>query len=461
MKEFNFRQQLKNSGRNSKRIALKDDKQKITYGELLHEINIRAQQLTDVTTLGIAMDNSVEWVLWDLAALVSNIACVPLPPFFSETQIQHSVKSAGITHIVSNKGLEASLVEANKNIPQGTAKITYTSGTTSEPKGVCLSEQAMVRVAKSIVDLLGNDFVGNHLCVLPLAVLLENVAGVYAGLIAGCSIHLESIEQFDKTYTDLHETLFNNKTNSIILVPEILRLLMMQVRHKGNLPDLKFVAVGGSKISSELLKQAQLLGLPVYEGYGLSECGSVVSLNAPESQRLGSVGKLLPHVKASISDGEIIITDPGFLGYLGETSHKVFATGDIGEFDKQGYLSITGRKKNILITTFGRNVSPEWIESLLLSSPDIAQAIVIGDSKASLGALIVPISNKQSNSSQFKLIEATISQLNQQLPDYAQVKNIHFVEPFTLDNKQLTGTGRPRRSVILDHYKHLTENSYC
>ncbi len=455
MEEPNLIQILNDNPQPSNKIALQDNEQVIYYGQLFNEINKRAKKLTNVTVLGIAMNNSVEWVLWDLAALASNIICVPLPPFFTKAQIQHSINSAGITHIISAKGLEASLVTENKNIPPTTAKITYTSGTTNEPKGVCLSQSSMVRVSVSIVELLGNDFVGNHMCVLPLAVLLENVAGIYAGLIAGCHIYLKAMEQFGKNYCDLHEQLLLQKTSSIILVPEILRQLMMQVQHKGPLPDLRFVAIGGAKINPQVIKQARLLGLPVYEGYGLSECGSVVSLNSPLTQRLGSVGKLLAHVKASISDGEVIITNPGFLGYLGEHSPKVFATGDIGEFDEDGYLSITGRKKNILITAYGRNISPEWIESLLLSSADIAQAVVIGDSEVYLSALIVSVESSRSAS-----IKSTIADINQQLPVYAQIKNIHFVEPFSLDNQQLTGTGRPRRNVIINHYKHLA-NSYC
>jgi long-chain acyl-CoA synthetase len=364
-------------------IALQDATNVIRYGELLSCINDRAQDLvdTDVKVLGLALDNSVEWVLWDLAAQQAGVVCVPLAPFFSPDQTKHVMESAGITYIIDPQGLRASgLTVANgfSNIPAGTHKITYTSGTTGAPKGVCLPQSAMDNVAESIVGFLGDTRIakGSHLCVLPLSVLLENVAGVYAALMAGCSIRFTALSSLGENYSELHTLLSNTKATSIILVPEILRSLMAQVLAKGLLPDLNFIAVGGAKIDPALLDQAEHLGLPVYEGYGLSECGSVVSLNTPEESRRGSVGKLLPHIHARIEAGEVLITDPGFLGYLGEPMVDDFATGDLGGLCADGYLSITGRKKNVLITAYGRNISPEWLESLLLSPPHVAQPMV-------------------------------------------------------------------------------------
>jgi long-subunit acyl-CoA synthetase (AMP-forming) len=171
----------------------------------------------------------------------------------------------------------------------------------------------------------------------------------------------------------------------------------------------------------------------------------VVSINAPEHFKLGSVGKILPHISAKIIKGELVIEDPGFLGYLGDKAPTEFYTGDLAEIDSDGYLSITGRKKNVLITSYGRNISPEWIESLLLLSADIRQALVFGDGQASLSAMIVPM-RKDIN------LSSIVSAVNKDLPDYAQIKQTHLVEPFTIEKKQLTGTGRPRRDVILSHY---------
>ncbi|MGH1398004.1 MAG: AMP-binding protein [Alphaproteobacteria bacterium] len=433
------------------KIALRDEILTVSYGVINAEIDKRVDALFEVSCLAIALDNSVDWILWDLAALKAGIPCVPLPPFFTETQVFHALQSAGVSHVLSPEGLR----DANRTIggashaqlPEGTAKVTFTSGTTGTPKGVCLPKSAMDNVASGIVQVLGDEFAGTHACVLPLAVLLENVAGVYAGLMAGCTIELTSLKTFGAQYENLHGHLKEKKATSVILVPEILRSLMAQVVAKGVLPDIKFIAVGGSKMDPILIKQARALGLPVYEGYGLSECASVVSLNAPKHDHIGSVGQVLPHVKARIHDGEIQIKNPGFLGYVGETTPDLLDTGDLGTMGDDGFLSVTGRKKNVLITSYGRNVSPEWVEATLLAQSSILQAVVYGDAAPHLSALIVPVSPDAD-------IQKAVNQANALLPDYAQIKEFQIVLPFTLEDGTLTGTRRPRRDTILKH--HLT-----
>ena len=427
------------------KIALRDEKKVVRYGDLKHEIQKRVDALYDVSVLAVALDNSVDWVLWDLAALKAGIPCVPLPPFFTQEQIRHALQAAGASHILSPEGLRNSGTERKRLLPEGTAKVTFTSGTTGTPKGVCLPQTAMENVAHSIVDVLGEEFAGIHASILPLAVLLENVAGVYAGLMAGCTIALTGLQRFGQKCEKIHEILNGSKATSAILVPEILRALMAQAAAKGPLPDLKFIAVGGSKVDPALITQARLMGLPVYEGYGLSECASVVSLNTPKNDKPGSVGKILPHVKTRISEGEIQIKNPGFLGYVGEDAPEIFSTGDLGTIDEEGFLSVTGRKKNILITSYGRNVSPEWVESILLSQPAIAQAIVYGDAQPHLSALIVP-SSAQAD------IQGAVNAANLRLPDYAQIKDFQVVPAFSLANDMITGTGRPRRDQILKNY---------
>ncbi len=431
------------------KIALQDNARIVRYGDLQHEINVKREQLNDVRSLAIMLDNSIDWILWDLAAMQSGIPCIPLPPFFSPEQVEHSLRTAGVSHILSSSGLQKTGLSA-VSLFDGTAKITFTSGTTGTPKGVCLPVKAMEAVASSIVDILGQDFAGRHVSVLPLAVLLENVAGVYSALMAGGHVILTGLAQFGPDYAGLHDRLKEVRATSAILVPELLHVLMAQVAKKGALPDLKFVAVGGAKMDASLVMTARAMGLPAYEGYGLSECASVVSLNTPAHDRPGTVGSLLSHVKARIlENGEVQIKSPGFLGYLGDAAPDVFSTGDIGTFDGD-YLAITGRRKNILITSYGRNVSPEWIEAALSVQPEIYQVIVYGDSMPHLGALIVP-THKDAD------IAAAISRTNIGLPDYAQVKVHHIVPPFTQEAGFLTGNGRPRRDMIHSHYSNLIE----
>ena len=438
---------------NPNKIALTDKLQTITYGALLKAVDACDTQLDSYTCVALALDNSVEWVLWDLAALKAGIPLIPIPPFFTREQTEHALSSAGCDGIITANGL-LRLPYISVELPTGTDKITFTSGTTGTPKGVCLPQAAMENVARSIVDILGQDLAGLHCCVLPLAVLLENVAGVYAALFAGATIFLPTLSSMGEKHKWLHETLKEKHVTSVILVPEILRILMTQIVEKGPLPDLQFIAVGGSKVASELIIQARMMGLPVYEGYGLSECASVVSLNTPKTDTVGTAGKILPHIDAYLDDQEIIIRNPGFLGYVGDPYTGPLSTGDLGDINDQGFLSITGRKKNVLITSYGRNVSPEWLEATLLSQPEIAQTIIYGDGLAHLSALIVP-AQKGAN------IQGAISSANAKLPDYAQIHDFKIVPPFTLQDGTLTGTGRPRRSRILQlHEKDNTMNFY-
>lgn len=434
------------------RVALQDKTQQISYGALMDEIEVRAAKLEGVSCLGLALDNSAEWVLWDLAALQAGIPCVPLPPFFTEEQVHHTLQSAGVSHLLSPHGMrDTGIIFQEGVLPAGTAKVTFTSGTTAAPKGVCLPLAAMENVARSIVKILGPEFSGIHSCVLPLAVLLENVAGVYAALMAGSTIDLESLRTLGKSYERLHDHLKPSQSNTIILVPEILRALMAQVASIGPLPALKFVAVGGSKVDPALVLQARSMGLPVYEGYGLSECASVVSLNTPRRDKPGSTGQILPHARVRIVEGEIQIKDPGFLGYIGEAAPHVFATGDLGSLDENGFLSVTGRCKNVLITSYGRNVSPEWVEAALLAQPSVAQALVYGDAEPHLKAFIVPTPSAVK-------IEEAVARANSGLPDYAQILDFQIVPPFTLENGLLTGNGRPRRESILTLYTKEKHN---
>ena len=436
----------------AEKIVLSDESQTISYGDLSGLIDEKAQKLAQFPCVALAMDNSVEWILWDLATLKSGVVLVPIPPFFTKEQTDHALMSAGCNALITEKGI-LPLPYPHIRLPESTAKVTFTSGTTGTPKGVCLPQLAMENVARSIVFVLGPDMAGHHCSILPLAVLLENVAGVYAALFSGASVYLPSLKAYGDQYSEIHACLKNSRATSIILVPEILRILMAKVLTKGPLPDLRFIAVGGSKVAPELVAQARALGLPVYEGYGLSECASVVSMNSPGDEAAGTVGRALPHVDTHIIDSEIVIRDPGFLGYVGDAQAGEFKTGDLGEISEQGFLSITGRKKNVLITSYGRNVSPEWVESILLAQSQIAQVIVYGDAQPYLSALIVP-------SAMDADIANSVALANSHLPDYAQIKSFQRVPPFTPQDGTLTGTGRPRRSRILQLHRKETAMSF-
>jgi long-subunit acyl-CoA synthetase (AMP-forming) len=224
-------------------------------------------------------------------------------------------------------------------------------------------------------------------------------------------------------------------------------------------PALRFLAVGGARISTDLLTRASRLGLPVYQGYGLSECASVVTLNTPQANRPGSVGCALAHCEIAIgNDGEIHVRGESFLGYTGYPSAVAgaYATGDVGYVDSDGFLYITGRKKNMFITSHGRNVSPEWVESELEASDAIAQAWVYGEARPYNFAVITTAPGVEDH-----VVDAAVAATNARLPDYARVARwIRSREPFAVANAELTTNGRLRRDSLVTRYGHLLDRLY-
>jgi long-subunit acyl-CoA synthetase (AMP-forming) len=202
--------------------------------------------------------------------------------------------------------------------------------------------------------------------------------------------------------------------------------------------------VGGAAIA-----RARLAGLPAYEGYGLSEAGSVQTLNLPHADRPGSAGKALPHARLRVdTDGQIWAAGSLMLGYLGSdwaTLPAWLATGDLGRIDADGFLHIEGRRRNVLITSFGRNVSPEWVESELQASPAVAHAVVLGDGQPALAAVLWPA---RAQAADDELAQA-VARANARLPDYARIASwLRGRAPFTAASGMATVNGRPRREAI-------------
>lgn len=432
------------------KVAIEEPSASMTYGALWQAVQQAVSKLLPLPlhTVAIDMPNGSAWVIAHLACLELAIPQVPLPPFFTPQQREHALRDAGVDAVlVAETSPAATLPVALQwhycppvSLPQGTALITYTSGSTGTPKGVCLSRAGMERVTRSLIDMLGQDLAQRHLSVLPLAVLLEQVGGLYAALLAGGTYVVRD--------EPLPVALRQANATSCILVPELLKSLLQA---RGSYPALRFVAVGGARVDEALLQEAAAQGLPVYQGYGLSESASVVAVNSPLHNKVGTVGQVLPHIRYKIAeDGEIILTAPALLGYTGGDAWTgYYPTGDLGAVDDDGYLTIRGRKKNLLITSYGRNVSPEWPESVLLAQPAIMQAMVFGDANASLSALLVP-----GVGSSAEAVAEAVGQANAQLPEYARIGNWRCRAPFTPANGELTGTGRIRREAILKTLSH-------
>ncbi|MDB2705096.1 AMP-binding protein [Pseudomonadota bacterium] len=461
-----------------------------SWSELQQATLELTQQLSPASGKVVALyaDNCPEWVIIDLACQRAGVTLLPLPAFFSTLQLNYALQQAGATAIIYRhkdrisqlvslvdsdaqnlSPLDLLMSDLNQKtvlLPPETAKITFTSGSTGQPKGVCLSNAQQLNVAQSL--LRATELVTpRHLCILPLSTLLENIGGLYAPLLSGGAII--ALPQNELGFNGstgfelakLLATISRYKPDSMILLPELLLALVSAVKQGWQVPStLKFIAVGGSKVSTSLLKQAQESGLPVYEGYGLSECGSVVSLNTPSDAQLGTIGRVLDHVTVSIEESEIIVSGNNFLGYIGEPDtwlKESVSTGDLGYFDEQGYLHITGRKKNLLISSFGRNINPEWIESELFSNGLLQQCVVFGDAKPYCIALIYPRNKTTTN----EMIQSWIDSINKTLPNYARIEQwARIVNPLSYDNEQMTSNGRPVRRKILEDYATIIEQLY-
>jgi long-subunit acyl-CoA synthetase (AMP-forming) len=182
----------------------------------------------------------------------------------------------------------------------------------------------------------------------------------------------------------------------------------------------------------------------------------------PGADLPGSVGRALPHTEVRIGDdGEILVSRAGFLGYLG-ADKKVWRptwlpTGDLGRLDAAGFLHIEGRRKHLLITSFGRNVAPEWPEAELLAGTAIGQAAVFGDARPRLCAVVVPRTPAVADAA----IEADVRSANRRLPDYAQVTFcLRADEPFRAETGLATTNGRIRRDAVWSRYGAYLDTRY-
>lgn len=454
---------------------------------LVDEVDTLAARLAadGVRCLASLLDNGPAWVVADLAAWQAGVVHLPLPGFFTPAQIAHALAVAGADALVCEPRSVAALAGAAAApgpgtrpapigiagsplawlrldhrpaaVPAGTLKLTFTSGTTGTPKGVCLGGAAMLAVADGIGEATQALGITHHLCALPLPVLLENLAGVWAPLRRGArctvlplaSLGLAGASGFDPAA--FHAQVAAHEPQSLILLPQMLRAWtrFLEATRQAAPPSLRLVAVGGAAVGERLVDEARRVGIPACEGYGLSEGASVQTLNLPGADRVGSAGRVLPHARLRVAaDGEIEVAGSLFLGYLGDPTPPPawWPTGDLGEIDDEGFVWVRGRKKQVLITAYGRNVSPEWVETGLRGEAAVAQAVVLGDGEPALSAVLWPSTPDTPDTA----LAAAVASVNAGLPDYARIGRwVRAGAAFTADTGLATPNGRPQRAAIL------------
>jgi long-chain acyl-CoA synthetase len=239
----------------------------------------------------------------------------------------------------------------------------------------------------------------------------------------------------------------------------------------------------------ELAEFFWAIGLPIYEGYGLSETSPVITLNVPGAVRLGSVGKVIGDQEVRIAeDGEILVRGSNIMkGYYKrerETAEAMsgdwFHTGDIGELDADGFLKITDRKKDLIITSSGKNIAPQPIENRLKPIPYFENVVIVGDHRNFISALVVPnydalVAFAQRNKIPFddphellhrpEVYDLVMAEIDRRTPDlapYEKVRKIAFLEhEFSIEGGELTPTLKVRRSAVEKKYQADIDRLYA
>jgi long-subunit acyl-CoA synthetase (AMP-forming) len=393
-------------------VAMSDDHGAVTGHELIARVAGLAEEFGMLPqVVGLFGANGIDWAIAALAAWMSGKTVVPMPSFFSRLQLEHVLHDAGITHVIATKEALAAAAALGVGITpvsdkradraslvsSGAGMIVYTSGSTGRPKGVHLGIEQVDWQARALAAAIKAEPRDLNLSVQPLALLLETITAICVPVLVGARTHFASAlaENIGAGRpADLPWAFWEVQPTTAVLVPQLLSSLVAQLEARDlRAPaSLRFVAVGGARVSEAVIARAWERGIPAHEGYGLTECCSVVALNRPGRRKAGTVGEPLPGLDVRIEDGEIVVIGPTVMdGYLhGPRAEGVWRTGDLGECDAEGFISVTGRKDNLLVTANGRNVSPEWIEAMVSSDPRVAACVLLEHDMSHLGMLLVP-----------------------------------------------------------------------
>lgn len=441
---------------------------------------------------------------------------------------------------VQGKAKATALNQLKKRIkavdPKSVATLIYTSGTTGHPKGVMLSHESIAWTVKTATSIIYVNSSDSMLSYLPLAHIAEQVFSVYLPVFAGVGIYFaESMEKVPENLKEAQPTLlfgvprvyekFYDKVKQRLDEASGLKATMLgfarkvatQVwthRHQGeSLPLLltlqyalakrlvfsklkpllglgqaRICVSGAAPIAKEIIEFFLTLDIPIYEVYGQSEDCGPTTINIPGSTKLGTVGRPLPGMQVKIAeDGEILVKGPNvFMGYFKDekATRETLVdgwlySGDVGEFDKNGYLKITDRKKDLLITAGGKNVAPQNLEGMLKQIPLVSLAVVVGDRRKYLSALLTPnadnivhfakqegfegkpVSELVKEDKVLKAIQAEIEKINRQLAPVEQIKRFELLEnDFTVESGELTPTMKIKRKVINARYGEKIESFY-
>ena len=424
----------------------------------------------------------------------------------------------------------------NTAAPTDLLTLIYTSGTTGNPKGVMLSHENLIANMEGIGKLINFETDDVFLSFLPLSHVFERMGGHFTAFSRACTVYYaEGIEQVPanlqevrptivlsvpRLYEKMHARIVEGlksapaarqkifwwaidvgRNYSMLSIPGKKIPLILAVKHKianklvySKVRErmggrLKFFVSGGAPLSQAIGEFFAAAGITILEGYGLTETSPVLSSNSPEALRYGSVGKPLFNVEIKIdTDGEILAKGLSIMkGYYNNEeatkeaidSEGWFHTGDIGEFDDDGYLKITDRKKNILVTSGGKNIAPAPMENVMVASPYIEQVVVIGDKRNFISALIVPafesvesylIDHDKTVTSHAAIVEHSdvialigreVNKAMESFSKYERVKKFTLLPRLlTLEKGELTPTLKVVRRIVLSNFDEYVNSMY-
>lgn len=419
--------------------------------------------------------------------------------------------------------------------PESHATLIYTSGTTGEPKGGVLSHGNFVSNVTTCSTFFDVNAGTIGLSFLPLAHVFERMIDYVFFSRAATITYAESIEKLadnfgevkphcfasvPRVYDKIHARIFQNlegqsptKQKIFRWAVEVGRERLALVEKRRPVPGglafryriadklvfskikarlggrFRFCLSGGAPLSKEVAEFFWAAGVEVYEGYGLTETSPVLTCNRPDAWKLGSVGKAIPGVTIRISeDGEVLAKGPNIMrGYWNkpEETKKVFTadgwfmTGDIGVVDREGFLTITDRKKELIINAYGKNIAPAPIEDALKHIRYVASAVLIGDRRKFLSALLVPNFERleawaSANNVEFRspqelirspkvraLFQQAIDIVNGDEPSEKKIKDFALLTTdFTIEGGELTPTLKVKRRVVAEKYKNVIDGLY-
>ncbi|MEV5121928.1 AMP-binding protein [Streptomyces decoyicus] len=449
--------------------------------------------------IGVVCGNTPEFVVADLALIVARAIEVPVPLAFSAEQAAGLLEETDLCladaagqERLTQWGRDRVLRPDCTVLPLSTdepapstplvlapdgvgaadweCKVIHTSGTTSRPKGVRIRAAALNELLGSLRSVMPRGAFARYLSLVPFSLLIEQVTGLYMVLLDGGTLVLMPpgkalVGTAAAAAADALPYVAASRPTAMVATPALVDAFATAADEAAaggravapalfGSAEAPLICCGGAPVHPELLRRLEEHGLPVHEGYGLSENSSVVSWNTPAARRTGTVGRPLPHVRVKLADdGELLVSSTSlFAGYTRDDPSSLILdadgwlrTGDLARIDGDGFLSITGRKKNVIITAAGRNVAPEWVEAQYAQLPFVRAVAVVGDGLTALHGLFLV-----EESTDLAEAEAAVREFGAaHLSEVERVAVPHLtVADEGLYRRFFTVTGRPMRAAI-------------